>query len=83
MMRYDRATAISKRHTQLLELVKSSSHSPKSLAERLGVSAPTVYRDVVFLRRQGHTIEPIRLSSNWVYQLASQIQIPEHKQGER
>lgn len=68
-MRYDRALAISKRHEELLALVESGAYSSVTLARRLGVSAPTIYRDVLFLKRQGHPIESVRLSSRWVYRL--------------
>lgn len=72
-MRYDRALAISKRHEELLALVKSGAYSSEALASQLGVSTPTVYRDVYFLKRQGHPIESVRLSSRWVYRLARKV----------
>ena len=72
-MRYDRALAISKRHKELLALVKSGVYSSEALAIQLGVSAPTIYRDVLFLKRQGHPIESVRLSSRWVYRLARKV----------
>ncbi len=68
-MQYDRAVAISRRHEQLLTLVKSGSYSSKVLAEKLGVSAPTIYRDITFLKRQGYPIQSVRLSSHWAYHL--------------
>lgn len=68
-MRYDRALAISKRHQTLLELVEFGAYSSEDLAKKLGVSTPTIYRDVLFLKRQGHLIESVRLSSNWAYRL--------------
>lgn len=70
-MRYDRATAISKRHEKLLTFVRSGSYSSPLLAKKLGVSEPTVYRDILFLKRQGYPIESVRLSANWAYQLPS------------
>ena len=69
-MRYDRAFAISKRHEELLALVKSGAYSSEALAGQLGVSAPTIYRDIFFLKRQGYLVESVRLSSRWVYRLA-------------
>jgi predicted DNA-binding transcriptional regulator YafY len=69
-MRYDRALAISRRHEELLALVRSGAYASGALADRLGVSAPTIYRDVLFLKRQGHPIESVRLASKWVYRLA-------------
>ena len=70
-MRYERAIAISRRHEELLALVRSGSYSSPALAKKLGVSEPTVYRDILFLKRQGHPIESVRLSANWAYQLVS------------
>ena len=72
-MRYDQALGISKRHEELLALVKSGAYSSEALASQLGVSTPTVYRDVFFLKRQGHPIEAVRLSSRWVYRLARKV----------
>lgn len=70
-MRYDRSLAISKRHEELLELVKSGIYSSDTLAEKLGVSTPTIYRDIVFLKQQGYPIVSVKLSSKWAYQFAS------------
>ena len=52
-MRYDRALAISKRHKELLALVESGAFSSKALASELGVSTPTIYRDVFFPQAAG------------------------------
>jgi len=71
-MRYDRAIAISKRHEELLALIRSGSYSSPLLAKQLGVSEPTVYRDILFLKRQGYSIESVRLPSNWAYQLSDE-----------
>lgn len=70
-MRYDRAVAISKRHEDLLALVESGTYSADALATKLGVSTPTVNRDILFLRQQGHPIVAVKVSSKWAYQLAS------------
>ncbi|MGJ8527432.1 helix-turn-helix domain-containing protein [Maritalea sp.] len=70
-MRYDRAVAISKRHEDILVLVKSGTYSSDALAEKLNVSIPTIYRDVLFLKRQGYPIVSVKLSSKWAYQLGS------------
>ena len=68
-MRYERAIAISKRHEEILALVRSGSYSSPALAKKLGVSEPTIYRNILFLKRQGYCIESVRLSANWAYQL--------------
>jgi len=70
-MRYDRAIAISKRHKNLLALVRAGSYSSDSLAEKLGVSNPTIYRDILFLKQQGYPIVSVKLPSKWAYQFAS------------
>ena len=80
-MRYDRAIAISKRHEELLALVRSGSYSSPALAKKLGVSEPTVYRDILFLKRQGYPIESVRLSSNWAYQFAAEKKSNHRRQG--
>ena len=68
-MRYERTIAISKRHEELLALVRFGSYSSPALAKKLSISEPTVYRDILFLKRQGYRIESVRLSANWAYQL--------------
>lgn len=70
-MRYDRSVAISKRHEEILLLVKSGTYSSEALAEKLGVSIPTIYRDVLFLKRQGYPLVSVKLSSKWAYQFGS------------
>lgn len=66
-MRYDRSIAISKRHLQLLTLVGRGKLACGELARKLGVSEQTVYRDILFLKRQGHPIRSIRLADRWAY----------------
>jgi DeoR/GlpR family transcriptional regulator of sugar metabolism len=68
-MRYERSTAITKRHQELLALIVEGIYSSPRLAEELGVSEQTVYRDVLFLKRQGYRIKSVRLSTNWAYRL--------------
>ena len=80
-MRYDRAIAISKRHEELLALVKSGSYSSPSIAKKLSVSEQTVYRDILFLKRQGYPIESVKLSSSWAYQLLSENKSNNLRQG--
>lgn len=80
-MRYDRAIAISKRHEELLALVQSGSYSSPSLAKKLSVSEQTVYRDILFLKRQGYSIESVKLSSSWAYQLVAEKKSNNRRQG--
>lgn len=70
-MRYDRSVAIAKRHEALLVLIGSGSYSSPALAKELTVSAPTIYRDILFLKRQGYRIEATKLLAGWAYQLAN------------
>lgn len=82
-MRYERAIAISRRHEELLALVRSGSYSSSALAKKLGVSEPTVYRDILFLKRQGYLIESVRLSASWAYQLPPEKKTNRQRQGGR
>jgi biotin operon repressor len=69
LMRYEQAFAITRRLDRLLALVGHGLYCSRSLADKLGVSEQTVYRDIVFLKKQGHPIRAVRNSANWVYQL--------------
>jgi len=68
-MRYERSVAITDRHAELIELIRSGGYSTPALAEKLGVSAQTIYRDVMFLKQRGYFIRSVRLSSRWAYEL--------------
>jgi DeoR/GlpR family transcriptional regulator of sugar metabolism len=69
-MRYEQAFAITQRLDDLLALIGRGAYSSSLLAEKLGVSEQTVYRDILFLKRRGHSIRAVRLSTNWAYQLS-------------
>ena len=69
-MRYERSIAITKRHSHLLALVERGEMACGELAQKLGVSEQTVYRDILFLKRQGHPIRSIRLPDRWAYRCA-------------
>lgn len=75
-MRYERSIAITKRHSQLLKLVGQGEHACGELAQRLGVSEQTVYRDILFLKRQGHPIQSIRLTDRWAYRYVAPLSRP-------
>jgi DeoR/GlpR family transcriptional regulator of sugar metabolism len=68
-MRYERSLAINKRHKDLLALIRGGAHSSPYLAEELGVSEQTIYRDILFLKKQGYIIKAVKLSVNWAYKL--------------
>jgi biotin operon repressor len=82
-MRYERAIAISKRHIELLVLVGAGSYSSSALAEKLGISEQTVYRDILFLKRQGYPIQSVRLPAKWAYQIASGQEPSRRSEGRR
>ncbi len=72
-MRYERSIAVTKRLHELLVLIKRGVYSSPALAEKLGVSEQTVYRYIVFLKRQGHPIRSVKRSSNWAYQIMREV----------
>lgn len=69
-MFYERSFAIEKRLQDVLELVRSGRYSTPAIAEKLGVSVPTVSRDVTALRERGHDIRSERHGDAWRYVLA-------------
>ena len=82
-MRYARSIAIAERHEALLELVKSGSFSSPELAKELAVSEPTIYRDILFLKRQGYRIEAVKLSAGWAYKLTNEHHALRTRQGQQ
>jgi biotin operon repressor len=68
---YERSLSIEKRLREVLELVRSGRYSTPAIAEKLGVSVPTVSRDVTALRERGHDIRSERQGDSWRYILAS------------
>lgn len=72
-MRYGRTSAISKRHRSLLGLIRDGGFSTRNLADRLGVSEPTVNRDIEFLREQGYQIKAVRVDRRWAYRLIERM----------
>lgn len=81
LLRYERTIAIAKRHQAILSLIRRGRFSSPQLAAELGVSLPTVSRDIVFLRRQGYGIKSVRRSSGWTYELTQTP--PPHKRSRR
>ncbi|NTG36907.1 helix-turn-helix domain-containing protein [Agrobacterium rhizogenes] len=73
-MRYDRSMAITKRHENILFLVRAGSHSSRKLAAELGVSEQTIYRDILFLKTHGHHIDAVRQEKGWAYKLSDRKQ---------
>ena len=68
-MRYQHALEIHERIEEVLRLIKTGQYSTPALAEKVGVSNPTISRIVAALREQGHDIHAERTSSGWRYVL--------------
>ena len=66
-MRYARNIAITRRHENLLALIRQGAFSSIALAKRLGVSDQTIYRDILFLREQGVSIRAVKTGDRWTY----------------
>jgi predicted transcriptional regulator len=69
-MFYQRSFEIEQRLTMALRLIRTGRYSSPKLAERLGVSIPTVSRYVTALRARGHNIRAERLSTEWRFVLS-------------
>lgn len=69
IMRYQRSLAIETRLQTVLRLIRSGRFSTPMLAKQVGVSIPTVSRDVNALRERGYEIHPERKSGSWHYVL--------------
>lgn len=82
-MRYERSISVTKRLGDLLALIKCGTYSSPALAEKLEVSDQTVYRDIVFLKGQGHPIRSVKISSKWAYQLVKEVAEVRHSTGGR
>jgi biotin operon repressor len=70
-MLYERSFLIEKRLQDVLQLVRSGFYSTPAIAEQLGVSVPTVSRDVTALRERGYDIRSERRGGSWRYILAN------------
>jgi len=70
-MPYERLRTIEARLDRLLELVSQGGLSARDLADELGVSIPTVARDIAALREQGYSIKSGRCGRAWEYSLES------------
>jgi len=80
-MLYQRSLDIERRLETVLQLIRSGGYSTPRIAEHLGVSIPTVSRDVTALRERGHDIRSERKGEGWRYVLAresSKFSSPAH-----
>lgn len=71
-MLYQRSLDIERRLETVLKLVETGRYSTPTIAEELGVSIPTVSRDVTALRERGHEIRSWRRDNGtWCYRLTA------------
>ena len=68
-MLYQRSLDIENRLDSVLELIRHGGYSTPMLAEKLGVSIPTVSRGVTALRQRGHDIRSTRTDDGWSFVL--------------
>jgi predicted DNA-binding transcriptional regulator YafY len=68
-MLYQRLIEIDERLKTVLRLVRSGRYSTPKLADRLGVSIPTISRYVTALRERGYDIRAEKGSKEWRYVL--------------
>ncbi len=68
-MLYQRSRTIEHRLEEVLALIRAGEFSTPRIAEKLGVSVPTVSRSVYALRERGHRIRSERRNHGWCYVL--------------
>lgn len=68
-MPYEHAHQIEERLDLALALIQRERMSAAQLVASLGVSAPTVSRDIKALRARGHRIRAVREADGWHYEL--------------
>lgn len=68
-MLYQRSLDIERRLATVLRLIRSGGYSTPMIAAELGISIPTVSRDVTALRERGHDIRSQRKSDGWRFVL--------------
>lgn len=82
-MLYQRSLSIESRLHEVLKLVRSGRYSTPAIAEKVGVSVPTVSRDLMALRERGHDIRAVRRDGEWKYILGKQSSAPRQTNGAR
>ena len=68
-MLYMRSQEIEHRLVEVLRLVRTGRFSTPGLAEKIGVSIPTISRCIESLRHRGYEIRSVRLRGAWRYVL--------------
>jgi DeoR/GlpR family transcriptional regulator of sugar metabolism len=66
---YERSLQIETRLQTVLRLIKTGEYSTPEIAQEIGVSIPTISRDVTALRQRGNAIRAERVGSVWHYVL--------------
>lgn len=69
-MPYHRAKEIETRLKRLLELIRHGRYSSVTLADKLNISQPTVYRCLSALRERGHDIRAVKDTKGWSFEIA-------------
>ena len=70
-MPFERSLEIERRLDEVLRLIRTGRFSTPKLAEKVGVSIPTISRCVTALRARGHKIRAERHDGGWRYVLAA------------
>jgi biotin operon repressor len=68
-MLYVRSQEIEHRLVEVLRLIRTGRFSTPGLAEKIGVSIPTISRCIESLRHRGYEIQSVRLRGAWRYVL--------------
>ena len=66
-MPFERSREIERRLDNVLQLIRTGRFSTPRLAEKVGVSIPTISRIVAALRERGHDIQAERTQQGWRY----------------
>ena len=66
-MPFERSLEIERRLEDVLRLIRTGRFSTPMLAEKVGVSIPTISRCVTALRQRGHDIRAEKSAEGWRY----------------
>lgn len=72
-MLYQRSLGIEQRLDAVLKLIRQRRYSTPKIASKLGVSIPTISRDVTALRERGFDIRAEKQADGWRYVLSTCI----------
>jgi transposase len=79
-MRYQQSIAIHERIEEVRRLIETGEYSTPALAEKVGVSIPTISRILAALRELGHDIRSEKRADGWAYRLhARQAKVSSRK----